>query len=306
MTDYAELCVTTNFTFLTGASHPEELITRAAELGLSAIAITDHNSVAGVVRAFSARKELERLRREAEEAAGMPSASIRSRQVTDHSSRQSIRYAPQDEPSPIDAVRPLPALMSGVRIVLTDSPVEWLALPTDLKAWSQLTRLLSEGKRRSAKGNCDLLVADLLNWGHGMILIALPRDPMELNRDNDIGVLTRIAQAFPGQCFLGAAPYYDGRDPMRLDRLAEIGQNCGLAMVALGNVLMHRSSRRPLADVLTCLRIGRTIDTIGEHRLAHGEHRLKSGAEMARIFHRHPAAIRRTLEIADRCAFRAG
>ena len=304
MTDYAELCVTTNFTFLTGASHPEELITRASELGLSAIAITDRNSVAGVVRAFSALKELERLRREAQEAAGAPPASIRLRQVTDHSSRQSIRYAPQDEPSPIDVGHPLPSLISGARIVLSDNPVEWLALPTDLKAWSQLTRLLSEGKRRSAKGECNLMVADLLRWGHGMVMIALPRDPMELKQGNDRGVLTRIAQAFPGQCFLGAAPYYDGRDPMRMDRLAEIGQSCGLAMVALGNVLMHRSSRRPLADVLTCLRIGRTIDTIGEHRLAHGEHRLKSGAEMARIFHRHPAAIRRTLEIADRCAFR--
>ena len=61
---YAELCATSNFTFLTGASHPEELVTRAAELGLSAIAITDRNSVAGVVRAFSALKELARLRDE--------------------------------------------------------------------------------------------------------------------------------------------------------------------------------------------------------------------------------------------------
>ena len=51
MTSYAELCVTSNFTFLRGASHPEELVTRAAELGLAAIAITDRNSVAGVVRA---------------------------------------------------------------------------------------------------------------------------------------------------------------------------------------------------------------------------------------------------------------
>ncbi|PTE19530.1 hypothetical protein C5F48_22405, partial [Cereibacter changlensis JA139] len=61
---YAELCVTSNFTFLTGASHPEELVTRAAELGLAAIAITDRNSVAGVVRAFSALKELDRMRSE--------------------------------------------------------------------------------------------------------------------------------------------------------------------------------------------------------------------------------------------------
>ena len=57
---YAELCVTSNFTFLTGASHPEELVTRAAELGLEAIAITDRNSLAGVVRAYAALKELKR------------------------------------------------------------------------------------------------------------------------------------------------------------------------------------------------------------------------------------------------------
>ena len=75
-------------------------------------------------------------------------------------------------------------------------------------------------------------------------------------------------------------------------------------MVAVGDVLMHRAARRPLADVLTCLRIGCTIDAIGEQRLANGERRLKSGAEMAKMFHRHPAALRRTLEIADRCAFR--
>ena len=304
MTDYAELCVTTNFTFLTGASHPEELITRAAELGLSAIAITDRNSVAGVVRAYSALKELDRLRREAQEAAGMTQAPIRSRQVTDHSSRQSMRYGSLDELALAQARRPLPRLIPGARIVLTDSPVEWLALPTDLAAWSRLTRLLSEGKRRAAKGDCNLAVADLLNWGHGIILIALPRDPLELKSGNDTNVLRRVARAFPGQCFLGAAPCYDGRDCIRLDQLTEIGQHCGLAVVALGNVLMHRSSRRPLADVLTCLRIGCTIDMIGEHRLAHGEHRLKSGADMARIFHRYPAAIRRTLEIADRCAFR--
>ncbi len=303
MTSYAELCVTTNFTFLKGASHPEELITRAAELGLSAIAITDRNSVAGVVRAFSALKELERLRVEAEEAKGTTQTHIRSRQVTDHSSRQEMRYAPLDGTASVDTEHPLPKLIPGARIVLTDSPVEWLALPTDVAAWSRLTRLLSEGKRRSAKGECNLEVADLLKWGHGMVLIALPRDPLETKQGSDIALLRRVAKAFPGQCFLGAAPHYDGRDPMRFDQLAEIGQSCGLAMVALGNVLMHRSARRPLADVLTCLRLGCTIDTIGENRLIHGEHRLKSGADMARMFHRYPAAIRRTLEVADRCAF---
>src|SRR5262249_52153591 len=57
MNDYAELAVTTNFSFLHGGSHPQEMVARAAELGLAAIAIADRNSFAGVVRAYDeARK----------------------------------------------------------------------------------------------------------------------------------------------------------------------------------------------------------------------------------------------------------
>jgi len=152
MTAYAELCVTTNFTFLTGASHPEELVIRAAELGLSAIAITDRNSVAGVVRAFSALKELARLADEA--ATGSP--PIRARQVTDPSSRRTHAQPQDDQPAPQIPRGSLPKLIPGARLVLTDSEVEWLALPMDVAAWSRLTRLLSLGKRRAEKGSCQL------------------------------------------------------------------------------------------------------------------------------------------------------
>ena len=302
MTPYAELCVTSNFSFLRGASHPEELVTRAAELGLAAIAITDRNSVAGVVRAFSALKELARLRDEASAEAAPDGPAIRSQQVTDHCSRQTVAQ-PGTPAAQVHA--PLPKLIAGARLALTDSPVEWLALPTDLAAWSHLTRLLSLGKRRAPKGECHLQPADLAEWGAGLILIALPPDPLE---DPDPKVtradMQAMARAFPGQCFLGATPRYDGRDQGRLDQLALLAQGINLPMVAVGDVLMHRAARRPLADVLTCLRVGCTIDNIGEHRLANGERRLKSGTEMARLFARHPAALRRTLEIADRCAFR--
>lgn len=232
MTAYAELCVTSNFSFLTGASHPEELVTRADELGLSAIAITDRNSVAGVVGAYSALKELARLREEAGEGP------------------------------------PLPRLIPGARLVLTDSKIDWVSLPTDLAAWSRLTRLLSLGKRRAEKGSCRIGLADLEAWGRGMILIALPPDPLEgCGFEKD---LRRIATRFAGQCFLGASPVYDGQDQERLDRLAEISQATGLPKIAVGDVLMHRSNRRPLADVLTCIREGCTIDTIGDRRLANG------------------------------------
>ncbi|MBL4919377.1 error-prone DNA polymerase [Szabonella alba] len=316
MTPYAELCVTSNFTFLTGASHPEELVTRAAELGLTAIAITDRNSVAGVVRAFSALKELARLRDEAQATAKgeqdgvqerQDGPTIRSQHVTDHSSRQTVPHFSGTTAAPVLPDTPLPRLIPGARLVLTDSAVEWLVLPTDIAAWSRLTRLLSLGKRRAPKGECHLQRADLLDWGAGLILIALPPDLMEADARQAAATradMARISAAFPGQCFLGAAPHYDGRDQPRLDRLASLAQGVALPLVAVGNVLMHRAARRPLADVLTCLRIGCTIDNIGRHRLTNGEHRLKSGAEMARLFHRYPAAIRRTVEIANACAFR--
>ena len=289
---YAELCVTSNFTFLTGASHPEELVTRAAELGLTAIAITDRNSLAGVVRAYSALKELRRIAAEASDNG----PAIRSQARTDPSSRQAS--APE---TPVPVVQSLPRLIIGARLVLTDSAVEWLALPTDLAAYSRLSRLLSLGKRRAPKGDCHLTRADLLEWGQGMVLIALPPDP--LSTPCPKADLMQIARRFPAMSYLGAAPRYDGRDQSRLDQLAQACQITGLPMVAVGDVLMHRAARRPLADVLTCLRLGITIDQIGQNRLPNGERRLKSGAEMARLFHRYPAALRRTIDIATRCSF---
>jgi len=294
---YAELCVTSNFTFLTGASHPEELVLRAAGLGLAAIAITDRNSVAGVVRAFSALKELARVR---DEAIADGTFTIRSRQRQDPSSRQ---YFGEGKRPGLPVFETLPKLIAGSRLVLADSAVEWLALPTDLAAWSRLTRLLSLGKRRAEKGQCRLTRADLAEWGKGLILIALPPDPLAAAGD-PLADLRQIARRFPGACFLGAAPRYDGRDTARFDLLAQVAQAAALPLVAVGDVLMHHGSRRPLADVLTCLRLGCTIDGIGRNRLPNAERRLKPGVEMARLFRRHPEAIRRTVEIAARCRFR--
>ncbi|MCY4152304.1 MAG: error-prone DNA polymerase [Aestuariivita sp.] len=292
MTAYAELGVTSNFTFLTGASHPEELVKRAAELNLAAISITDQNSVAGVVRAYSALKELDRSRQEAATKQSQPSEM--------DSNVYPIRNL-QSYNAQLRSGYPLPKLIPGARIILKDSDISWLALPTDVRAWSRLTRLLSIGKLRATKGKCNLEFSDLIEWGYGMMLIALPPDPLKVQFPKV--QLRQILRHFPNNCFLGAVPVYDGRDPDRLNKLDFLAQEVALPMVAVGDVLMHRGSRRPLADVLTCLREGCTIDTIGTRRLVNAEHRLKSGTEMERIFHRYPAAIRRTVDIAAACAF---
>ncbi|UWQ02960.1 error-prone DNA polymerase [Aliiroseovarius crassostreae] len=289
--DYAELCVTTNFTFLTGASHPEELVVRAAELGLLAIAITDRNSLAGVVRAWSALKELKRDMQD--------SVKIRSQQRMDSSSRQvSDQGGPLAKPDTII----LPKLIVGCRLVLQDSPVEWIALPRDRAAYQRLTRLLTLGKRRAEKGECLLYRKDLFAACKGMILLALPQGNLS-DATEDIRTLVRH---FPGHVFMGAAPRYDGSDQDYLNACAQAAQRASAPMVAVGDVLMHRAGRRQLADVLTCMREHITIDQIGTRALPNGERRLKAGADMARVFRDHPAALRRTLEIADRCCFDLG
>lgn len=284
---YAELCVTSNFTFLTGASHPEELVARAAELGLAAIALTDRNSLAGVVRAFSALKT---LRQETE------ALSIRSATQTDPSSRQSLDPA---QPLPRPETPDPPRLIIGARLALRDCATEFLALPTDRLAYERLSQLLTLGKRRAGKGDCALTLDDLTAGGAGLILIALP--PPELSAA--LAPLQRLHRQFPGHVFLGAAPRYDGTDQAWFRGCADLALRASTPMVAVGDVLMHRAARRPLADVLTCLREGVTIDAIGTRALPNAERRLKTPAEMARLFRHHPAAIRRTLEIAARCAF---
>ncbi|MGR3463947.1 error-prone DNA polymerase [Limimaricola sp.] len=285
---YAELGVTSNFTFLTGASHPEELVLRAAGLGLAAIAITDRNSLAGVVRAYSALKE---LRREVEEG-----LRIRSQHRVDASSRQPIGASAR-LPRPVAGT--LPRLIVGARLVLRDSDTDWIALPTDRAAYERLSRLLTLGKRRACKGECHLDLEDLAEGCESMILIALP--PADPGRA--MAPVRRLQRRFPRHVFLGAVPRYDGSDQDWFDACARLALTTGAPMVAVGDVLMHAAARRQLADVLTCLREGCTIDAIGTRALPNAERRLKGAPDMARLFHRHPAAIRRTLEIAGRCSF---
>ncbi|WP_083464390.1 error-prone DNA polymerase [Phaeobacter sp. 11ANDIMAR09] len=257
---YAELCCTSNFTFLRGASHPEELITRAAALRLTGVAITDHNSLAGVVRAYSALKELRREHGEGTQ---------------------------------------LPKLIIGARLILRDSDTHWIALPQDRTAYARLTRLLTLGKRRAPKGACYLDLRDVAQGCAGMSLIALPQQALKAS----LAEITTLKKHFPADVFVGAAPRYDGSDQRHFDSCAALAHRTAAPMVAVGDVLMHHGSRRQLADVLTCLREHITIDEIGTRALPNSERRLKGEADMKRLFERHPAALRRTVEIAAKASF---
>jgi error-prone DNA polymerase len=251
MTPYAELQVTTNFSFLRGASHPHELVARAAALGHRAIAVTDRNSLAGVVRMHIAAKE-----------AGLP-------------------------------------LVVGARLDLVDG-ASLLAFPEDRAAYGRLSRLITLGRRRAPKGECDLTRADVLAHGAGMIFMALPPDAPDAAFEAE---LRALRDAFPDNCYLAASNLLQGDDTRRLARLAALADACGTPLVATNNVHMHAPERRPLADVLTCIREHCTIDTAGYRLAANAERHLKPPAEMARLFRDYPDALARTAEIAGRCRF---
>lgn len=245
---YAELDITTNFTFLTGASHPGELVERAKELGIAAIGVADCNTLSGIVRAFAAARDAEL------------------------------------------------ELRVGSRIVLTDGTT-LLAYPKNRSAYSQLTRLLTLGKRRAEKGECLLEIGDILDGLSDTILIL--RDPVFAQSH-----ISELKQRFGRNFFLGLAPYYDGWDANRFRIIAELADAEGLPTVALGNVLMHSSRRRLLADVLSAIRLCCTVDQLGGNALLNAERRLRSELEMRRIFAGYEDALRNTMLIAQQCTFR--
>ena len=248
---YTELQVTTNFSFLRGASHPGDLVLQAAVLGQKSIAVTDRNSLAGVVRAYAAARE----------------TGIR--------------------------------LITGARLDLTDG-ISLLTYPTDRAAYGRLSRLITLGRRRAPKGECELYRDDVLAYGEGLIFIALP----EATADDDAcRQITALHIAFPDAVYLAGHNLCRGDDRQQLARRAALAQRAGIPLVATNDVRMHARGRRPLLDVLTCIREKCTIDTAGLRLDANAERHLKSTEEMTRLFEGYEDALARTQEIAERCTF---
>ena len=248
---HAELAAATNFSFLRGASHPHEMVARAAELGLSALGVADRNTLAGVVRAHVAAKE-----------AGL-------------------------------------ALLVGARLVPEEGP-EILCYPTDRAAYGRLSALLSAGKRAASKGECHLSLEAIRAAGAGQVLIVVaPRGDEAGFAD----ALARLAAAWPGQVFTGIAHHLRGGERARIARLADLGARSGAPAVAIGDALYHIPNRRPLQDVLTCIRAGTTVEGAGLRLEPNAERHLKPPEEIGRLFAGFEPLLERARGIAARIAF---
>ncbi|MCR9126150.1 MAG: error-prone DNA polymerase [Rhodobacteraceae bacterium] len=289
---FAELSVTSNFTFLTGASHPEEYIARAAALGIGALAIADDNSVAGIVRAHTRARD---IARQLDERAAWETA-----------------HGPMGPPLPPGAAEdgargPLltcrPRLVPAARLVFRDAP-PITVLPENRTGWGNLCRILSVGRLRARKGSCDLELADLLDRAEGLQLLVWPQAPRQKDGAGGwVPAARRLTRRFAGRLHLLLSPQYDGRDARRFAHLTRQAQALGIPTLASAAPSLHHGSRRKLADVLTAIRLGRRVDDLGRAARANGEHRLRSPSEMRRLFAGFEDAVDRAGALAARLEF---
>ena len=253
---YAEFAIQSNFSFLRGAAHPEDLVSTCKALGMAAVGIADRNTVSGVVRAWKMA-----------ENAGI-------------------------------------AFHPGSRLVFSDGAPDVLAYPRDRTGWGRLCRMLTTANTRGQKGAPDLRFDDLLEWGEGLSLAALPR--LEGDAEAELARLGALASRFGRALRLAVAPHYGGRDAWRLAQAQAMADMLCVPLMAVGDALYHDPSARPLQDTLTAIRLNCTIAEAGLELAANAERHLKPPAEMERLFRRYPGAVAETIRFSRELDFSLG
>ncbi|MGX5634751.1 error-prone DNA polymerase [Brevundimonas diminuta ATCC 11568] len=289
---YAELATASNFSFLRGVSHPKDLVLTAVLRGHAGLGLADRNTVAGVVRAWSALKELR--------AEGLAPPD----KVRDGGSPGEIAFieAPLNDPALSEEVKRRAAdfrLLTGARLAFNDGTPDVIAYPETRAGWGRLTRLLTLGNRRAKKGECEIGLRDLLTDPEDLLLILAPPDRLTGLE----AVLARMAEAAPGAVWLGAALHRRGDDRRRLVRLKAMAERVEVPLLALNDVLYAAPDDRDLQDVLTCIREGATIETAGRRLEANAERWLKPEDEMARLFKDAPEAVTEATAFLSRATF---
>ncbi len=271
---YAELHCHSNFSFLDGASHPEELAEEATRLGLEALALTDHDGFYGAVRFAEAAREV-----------GLP--TVFGAELT----LGGPKHPPSGEPDP-----------GGEHVVV---------LARDPAGYARLARALSRAQMAGEKGapridgeelaelagqrwiiltGCrkGLVPAALVQHGPAAAGRALDRMVGRFGRDN---VMVEL---------------WDHGDPLdsaRNEALADLAVRRGVGLVATNNVHYAVPARRRLATALAAVRARRSLDEIDGWLPGGAGAHLRSGAEQARRFDRFPGVVEQAAELGLACAF---
>ncbi|MCA0402092.1 MAG: error-prone DNA polymerase [Proteobacteria bacterium] len=297
---YAELACATNFSFLRGASPAADLVLTSVLLGHSGLGIADRNTVAGVVRAWGALREL----REGgllppvkqREGSGPGEYRVEITPLSDYEAQaEALRHEVQTRAQTFK-------LVTGVRLAFADGTPDIVVYPENRAGWGRLCRLLTLGNRRAKKGECHLRLDDLLTDARNLLWIVMP----ERDRRNLSALLPRLAEAAPGALWLGATMPRRGDDRRKLAELKAIGEAQRIPLLATNDALYAEPGQRDLQDILTCIGAGRTLENVGRLLEANAERHLKHPNEMARLFADAPDAIAETQRLLSRVEFDLG
>jgi error-prone DNA polymerase len=276
---YAELHCHSNFSFLDGASHPEELVAEAARLGLSALALTDHDGLYGVVRFARAAAE-----------AGLPTVFGAELTLDGDEGRAGMPDPP------------------GTHLVV---------LARTSEGYARLSRAISaaqlaggeKGRPRTDLAALAARAGEGGRGGHWQVLTGCRKGavPAALCQHGPAAAgreLARLVEAFGTECV--AVEVWDHGDPLdsaRNDALAALAVRAGVEVVATNNVHYATPARRPLATALAAVRARRNLDELEGWLPAAAGACLRSGAEQARRLARYPGAVERAAEMGRSCAF---
>ena len=292
---YAELHCHSNFSFLDGASHPEELAAEAARLGLEALALTDHDGFYGIVRFAEAARAVDLPTVFGAEITLTPGIGPTEQLALDESmtvtqvatGRVPDHHAPDPHGDHL--------------LVLADGP----------EGYRRLSRALSLGHLAGEKGAPQFAFADVATTvaGHAWVLTGCRKGsvPRALTAEGPSAArreLHRLIDAFGRDRVL--VELWDHGDPLdsvRNDTLAELAAGADVACVATTNAHYATPAQRPLAMALAAVRARRSLDQLDPWLPAAGAAHLRSGAEQARRFARYPGVVERAAEIGRAAAF---
>ena len=269
---YAALGCISNFSFLRGASHPHELIETAAVEGWSSCGIADYHTLSGLVRAHqSAIEKSVKLLCGVRLIVNCSEQIEQSEQLIEEDSIEVIIYAKNRT-----GYESLSQLLSRLNMALAHIPAVKRATNLYIHV-SELARLSSDV----------------------FVIIEAP----ELIKNYMAGQCQQIQKFVVAPLLLGSAIYRDGNDKKRLKYVSGLAARLGLRFIALAAPLYHHSSRRPLADVLYCIRTKQTLATAGRELSRNAERHLMKISEYTRLWSEYPEAIMAASQVAQACSF---
>ncbi|VVD99751.1 error-prone DNA polymerase [Pandoraea capi] len=317
---YAELHCLSNFSFQRGASHPEELVARAAHLGYTALAITDECSLAGVVRALAEatkypavklivgsefRLTPECVASQVPQSTGASTTRPPVPSPSSHDTSSEQRRSTGIEPGalaghdPLDP-RDLPDALGTVHLV---------ALAQHRDGYGNLSEMITLGRMRGPNRSYRLHPGDFSaptgEYAHlrglkGCLLILVP-DP-DASAELTLAQTRWAARTFgEGRIWLALERRHRADDEAQLARLRAISVECGVPLVATGHVLMHVRSRKPLQDTLTAIGRGVPVQACGLSLTANAEQHLRPRLRLSWLYPKE--ALAETVAIASRCHF---